>query len=145
MYSNAYQYITNRISESDVKNLKEWKDAFNLANIPSSVIDRTYHIYIPSISISAQNDTLKNHNINVQLNYFRKGFRNTRTVQLEALDEAFCLIQAIINPLKWNDPETMIYKVNCDQVSQSPIDDSNDNLMRIQMDFSLTMLVKTIS
>lgn len=145
MYSQIHKYLNERIAESDVKKLKEWEDAFNLANIPASIIDRSYHIFIPSITISPQNDRTKDHRVNAQIAYFRKGFKNPRVAQLEGLDECFCLIQAIVNPLKWNDPTYMIYRVNADQVTQSPVDGSNDNLIFFQMNFSLLMMVKTTS
>lgn len=143
MYSKIHDYINKRIAESDVKKLREWEDAFNLANIPSSVIDRSYHIFIPSIVASGQNSRTIEHRVNVQLSYFRKGFKTPRDAQLQGLDECFCLIQAIVNPLKWNDPSYMIYRVNCDQVTQNPVEGSNDNLIFFQMNFSFGILAKT--
>lgn len=139
--SQVRQYFRNRITEVD-SDLVEWDEAFNDANIPESLLPNRYHIAMSSISTSAPNDVFLEDAFQVDVKLFKKGFRsNGISAHDDLLDLADCLRQNCAQPLKLQltnnlrgcEPNTILLE---------PIEDSNDNIIKITVGFNVRTFFK---
>lgn len=134
MISGARSYISARILEID-SDFEEWEDGFNKDNIPSSLMDKSFFIEY-ALETPTQENTFIIDTTSATLTLFFKGFRNIK----EALDSSMDLADTIrINVLSKAKIATGNYLniINLSLVP-SPIDESNDNSIAIEMTFNLT-------
>ena len=123
-------------------NFKEWLDAFNVENIPRTVIDRTYHIDI-GIDSSTQGDVSIEEDVTVIVSIFKQAFNTPVEARDSLLDVAHCLRLALIKPLN-----VEVYKVansgDIDAVTSasivpSEIEESNDNIVKVELTFNVRL------
>ena len=119
---------------------KEWKDGFNFENIPSTFIDRAFHIEMPGgsrvdIFDMSSSDIYQD----VVTRVFLKGYRNPA----EAIDEAVKNLELILESVL--DSSTRlgtdiknIYYINHNIL---PLSDSNDNAVILEITFSCLIII----
>lgn len=113
---------------------REWKDAFAVDNIPSTIDDKSYHILSPAASGVQLNmrDQVIDFDQNVSI--IRKGFRNPA----EAVDRVVADVQTILCDLLA--PENRVaghLNVKFGGFTIEPLNDENDNSVRATINLSV--------
>ena len=116
----------------------EWKDGFNSENIPSTIIDGSYHLATGTITGSTANQQIRTFDYTLVTRVFFKGFRDPAgaiddalgaadTILASALADASRLSQANIKDIIPNTIQVL------------PLEASNDNSVILEMDFSFNI------
>lgn len=140
-FSTIRTYFEERMATVDSE-LKEWEDAFNIDNIPSSILDKSWHIQFNPFSYNTGGaHTCLSFTCPVTLNVFFKGYRNPK----EAIDTALIFADAIIKEctkpvLRLNQPK--IKNVLPSLVSVRELDTTNDNAAVLELQFNCEVKVE---
>ncbi len=123
-------------------NFKEWPDGFNFENIPSNILDKSFHIQSDTITPDAVNMTTYDFSSPVTLRLFVKGFRNPA----QAIDDAIVFYESILCEVL--DPAnrlgTLIQNVTPGSTSILPLSDNNDNAVILEMEFTARVFLNVI-
>ena len=119
--------------------LKEWEDAFNLDNIPSSVLDKSWHIRLqPSSYVRAAHTSLL-FRAPVTLSICFKGYRNPKEAVDTALEFADAIIKECTNPVRrLNQPK--IKNVLPGIVDVREMGTTNDNVCVLELSFNCDVI-----
>jgi len=103
----------------------EWPDAFNTENIPSTVLDRAYHLGAGPITNLSLDQQSSNVSLEVIVSFFIRGFSDP----IEALDNAHAEADAIIlSVMNVSDRTTGdIKNITLNNGEFEPLNDTNDN------------------
>jgi len=123
-------FFKSNILECD-PSLKEWKDAFNIDNIPESIIDNAFHIAIDDIN-TVEGDCSVTDQVGVAVTLFKKGFRETQDAHDALLDKAIAIRLSSLNVSKYN--QTFIRNVESVTTTATDIE-SNDNLIIVTTNY----------
>jgi len=121
-------------SRLDALGYKEWDDVFNIENIPSTILNNSYHLEVSPVSGAGISHRVQNASMSVTLRVFLKGYRDIKTARDEAIlsaDGILCDIVASGTRLG-----TSVKNIIFDGYSLLPLDDSNDNAIIIEMNFT---------
>jgi hypothetical protein len=77
---------------------REWTDGFNFENIPGSILDRSYHLEVGTITTGAANQLHYTFSYPVTLRVFLKGYRNPSLAIDDALNQANVIYQDLLLP-----------------------------------------------
>jgi len=125
-------YFAARINEVD-PDFKPWNDGFAFDNIPSTFINKTYHLAY-QIESTDHIDTSITDNYTISLLLFFKGYRDVQT----ALDKSMTLANNIRVNIISRDNVFASAFYNVKAVSMIPEAlESNDNSMYITLEFEL--------
>ena len=114
---------------------KEWRDAFNIDNIPSNMFDGAYHIdvQIPSIQLGQQ---WYDNDMQITLRFFKKGGRSVVETLEESMEDVNCVkIELSKMPLFVD----VAQSVAATSLTASPLT-SNDNQMIIELSLSCKII-----
>jgi len=144
-YSDIRKYFREQIRLVD-SDLKEWKDALvfdDASNIPTTLLDKRYHVEIGDWASSPAQDLSVQDRFTVTLTIFKKGFTAPNDALDSLLDDALCLRHQLINP---QNVETFkqanssaIEAVENISGQPSEIDSSNDNIIKIALEFNVRL------
>lgn len=118
------------------KKFKQHEDAFNIDNIPSSLLDCAWHLGIPNGSMVSFNQSCLSYNLPVTLNVWVKGYRTT----LEAVDSGLKKAEAIIKECCRHSKrlnQTFIKNVLPTGFTVSALSGTDDNIARIELTFTI--------
>lgn len=103
----------------------EWPDAFNFENIPSTVLDRAYHLGAGPITNLGLDQKSSDVSLEVIVSFFIRGFSDP----IEALDSAHTEAQAIIESIMNVADRTTgdIHNIELASGEFQPLSDTNDN------------------
>jgi len=138
--SQVRTYFNDRVQEVDA-NLKAWDDAFNIDNVPESLIDTYYHVQYDNIATSTNNDISFEDSVSVVVTLWKKGFRDPISAYDELNDQALCIRLNCLQPSKINATDN-IKQVESVSVISEPIEGSNDNIIRISLAFNARLYFK---
>lgn len=133
-------YFESAMGQVD-PDFREWEDAFNIENIPSSILDKSWHIQFGPFSYNAGGaHTCLSFSCPVVLNVFFKGYRNPK----EAIDTALVFADAIVREctkpvLRLNQPR--IKNVLPSLGSVRELATTNDNAAVLELQFTCEVLV----
>jgi len=68
----------------EANGFEEWQDAFNIENIPSSRINKSFHINLGRVSREALDMNMLTMSSSVEVSWFMKGFKYPKDAKLEA-------------------------------------------------------------
>lgn len=134
---NARQYFRTKLKSIGYK---EWSDPLNVENIPSTILDKAFHIEHPSIDpISINQQSLDiNHRINIKT--FYKGFSEPQLAMDKALTELERILQAVmpaVSRLNISNVKNIIFQ----GAFPRALSQSNDNVVVLELNFvCLTVL-----
>lgn len=126
----------------DALNYKEHKDAFNYANIPNTIINKSYHIETPT---GGRRGTYTNGSQDIEhdcvVRVFFKGYRYPAL----AIDEAMASYGTILDRVldSNNRLNAGIKNIYLNDVNIQPYDASNDNLVLLEITFTCLMVICT--
>jgi hypothetical protein len=149
-YSQIRQYFKEQILAVN-GSLKEWRGAIvfdDTDNIPSSLLGTSYHIEIANwLSTPAQDRSVQDQ-FTVRLTIFKKGFTDPLTALDNLLDDSFCIRQQLINPLNVESfksgNSSAIEAVENISGNPSAIDSTNDNIIKIALEFNVRLYFSVI-
>ena len=126
----------------DALSFKEHKDAFNYANIPNTILNRSYHIETPTGGrrggYTNQSQPIEHDCV---IRVFFKGYRYPAA----AIDEAMAAYSDILDEvLETNNRlNAGIKNIYLNDVNIQPYDASNDNLVLLEITFTCLMEICT--
>lgn len=143
--SQVRGYIKSRVETVDT-DFREWKDAFNIENIPNNLIDLFYHIDIGTITSTPASDVTVEDSVPATLRIFKRATTNTSAVEVkdEILDKAHCLRIDIINPRNFEDYKAAnsgdIAAVETLSITPTTVDETNDNLILVEIELNVRLI-----
>lgn len=138
--SQVRTYFNARVQEVD-SNLKVWDDAFNINNVPESLVDTYYHVQYNNVAVSSNNDVSFEDSVSVVVTLWKKGFRDPIAAYDELNDLGLCIRLNAVQPSKISLTDN-IRQVECTSVTSSPIEDSNDNIVQLSLEFNARLFFK---
>ena len=133
--SNVKTYFVDRM---DGLSYQEWPDGFAFDNIPETILDRSYHVFIESISGGPINHTHQDTESEVVLRVFFRGYRNAS----EAIDDAISGVETIIADVcKVANRTATLLNVVFDSADFNPLNAENDNSVFVEMRFSARVIL----
>lgn len=123
-------------------NYREWRDAFNVANIPSTIINGSYHIDTTTGQRrDAYNQLDQAFEQDVIIRVFFKGYRNSADA-VDASMTALDTITARILDSEYRAGST-IKNIYLNQIQIQPLDQTNDNAAILEISFSCLIIICT--
>jgi len=120
--------------------LREWKDGFNFENIPSTLLDKSYHIEMPSgARLDAFDMSSNDITQDVVVRVFFKGFRNPT----DAIDAAVLKYEQILEEVLESENRigVQIKNIFFNSSQILPLSDSNDNAVILEITFSCLIII----
>jgi hypothetical protein len=120
---------------------REWTDGFNFENIPSNVLNNTFHISTPSgARRGAYSQTSQEIEQDVVVRVFFKGFRNPA----QAIDRSMEAYQDILEKCLGADRlGCSIKNVYLNTMQILPLAQTNDNSVILEVTFSCLIIINT--
>jgi hypothetical protein len=124
---------------------QEWVDAFNIENIPSTVLTKgAYHIESNEVTGVKLNQADQELEMRVRINMFFKGYRNPS----EAVDSAINKIQTFLKELlkptnRIGQYEDGIKNVVFNDYGLESLNISNDNVVKASVNFTVFVIIET--
>ena len=137
--SQARTYLKQQIALVDDQ-LKEWRDSFNIENIPQTNIDNYYHINIESVSTTQQDNWIED-DMSATVTIFKRGFSEPVTAFDSVIDIANCIRLKVLDPKASLTDNITSVEVN--SVTPEQVDESNDNTIKESIDFSIRLTFYT--
>lgn len=137
-FQDVRPYFRARVEA--VGGLQEWTDGFNFDNIPSTILDGSYHLDSGSFSNIKQNQDCLDASGTFTVRVFLKGFRDPQ----DGIDRGWAKGQAIVQEcLKASNRATQagIKNVQLLTFAVEPLDVSNDNVVRTVLSFTVTIVL----
>lgn len=113
----------------------EWTDGFNVENIPSTILDRSYHVESGDISTTASNHQPHRFDCPVTVRLFIKGYLDPKS----AIDDSYALCEDILAevllPTNRLDTANGLSDVQPQGISVRPLTLQNDNGVVLEINF----------
>ena len=124
-------FYKNRL---EILGFTQWSDGFNFENIPSTILDKAFHIQVNSTAGGVISPHVQNINMPVTIRVFRKGFRDVSA----GIDSALADVESIICDILAPSVRlgSAIKNVVLDDFSVNPLADSNDNAIMLELNFT---------
>lgn len=115
--------------------LREWSDGFNFDNIPSSVINKSFHLS-SNLGVGIKNNQI-DQEINVEhtIVFFVSGFKNPASAVDSALEIVEDLIKESITPKNRLTQTSGVKNVVFENFNLEASSASNDNLVKASVTF----------
>ena len=132
-------YFEARMKTVD-PDLRQWKDAFNIENIPSTILDKSWHVNFGPFSYIGTAHTCLSFTCPVTLQVFLKGYREPK----EAVDSAMKFADAIVKESckptnRLNQPN--IKNVLPNLISIRELAQANDNCAVLELIFECEVMI----
>lgn len=119
---------------------KEWKDAFNVDNIPETILHNSYHIEtIRGVRRNPYNASDQEFEQDVTIRVFKEGFRNPADAIddcMTALDRITAVVLDTANRANCN-----IKNIYLNNFEIRPLADTNDNSAVLEITFSCLIII----
>ena len=137
--SQARTFLKRQIAIIE-PDLKEWKDSFNTDNIPQTKIDDYFHINFGELS-SAQADNWIQDNWTCTVTIWKRGFSDVSSSFDSIIDTANCIRLKVIDPKAILTDN--IHSIESNSITPEPIEDSNDNTIKVSLEFNIKLFFTT--
>lgn len=117
----------------------EWKDGFNFSNIPSNILDKTYHIASGTVTGRKHNQIDIEAEQTVTIRLFRKGFRDPAGGIDISISDGETIIKDCTKAS--NRLTGLLKNVVFDSMDVEAIDDSNDNKIVLTLNFTILTII----
>ncbi len=121
--------------------LKEWTDGFNYQNIPSNILDKSYHLMHGTMTGLKQNQQDQEINFPIQVRIFTKGHREPSLAIDSAIQLTENLIIECLKPTNRLTQSSGIKNIVFENANYEPIDGSNDNAIVATINFRALVLL----
>lgn len=137
--SQVRTFIKKQIALVD-PNLKEHLDLSD-ENIPQTILDEHYHIEYGSSSDSQDDNELQTSQ-SVTVKLFKRGFNKPITAMDTIIDKAHEIRRCIISTTATLGDDML--KVESISLTPEPIDETNDNTIKISLEFNIRLYFATV-
>jgi hypothetical protein len=112
---------------------EEWRDGFNFENIPSTLLDKSFHIESGDVVPTTSNHQLHEFSSPIVIRVYLKGFLDP----VEAIDNAYDTADDILAEilLPSNRLGTNVKDIVPTNISVKPLNDQNDNSVLLELSF----------
>ena len=138
-FENLKPYFQNRMIVA-IPESNEWEDAFNIENIPSSILDKSWHIEFGPFVYVGTAHTCLSFDCPVRLSIFLKGYRNPKEAIDNALVYANTVITEVCKPLNRLNQAT-IKNILPNTVDVRELNQSNDNAVVLELSFDCKVIL----
>jgi hypothetical protein len=116
----------------------EWRDGFAFNNIPETILDKSYHVFLESIDGGPINHTHQNMDCEVILRVFFRGYR----VVEDAIDESILSVENIVKDIcKVANRTATLLNVIFTAADFNPLNEENDNSVFVEMRFQARVIL----
>jgi hypothetical protein len=113
---------------------REWDDAFNNENIPSSKIDKSYHLELGSVSSLGNNQIVQSVSVPVTARVYFKAFKKTSEARDLAIKSGRLIVERILLPkYRVTGFETGLKNIELESMTVEAGSLSNDNVIRLNI------------
>lgn len=118
----------------------EWEDEFNIENIPSSILDKSFHVESGDIASTASNHQPYRFDCPITLRLFLSGYLKPA----EAVDDAFVHCEEILSEILSPDYRlgSLVHDVSPVTIAVEPLSASNDNTVVLVITFNVITFMK---
>lgn len=131
-------FLEDRLLDVD-DDFELFDEAFNSNEVGSNRFDKRYHIFYGPVDTTSANQNVTNDQVTAIVTLYFKGARNS----IEALDNGMDLANEYrIECLKRSNytNQTFIKNVVCKRITPEQIASSNDNEIKISLEFSISVI-----
>jgi hypothetical protein len=119
---------------------REWKDALNFENIPSTLLDRSYHIETISGSRAGAYDQAKQDMLqDCRIRVFLKGFRTPADAVDDAMVRYDAILARVLDPTRRLGTE--LKNIYLQSMAISPLNATNDNSVILELNFTCLIMI----
>lgn len=111
----------------------EWKDAFPIDNIPATILDRSFHIGMGTVSSTAANQKSHVFRMPITVQILRRGFRDAHNARESCMIDSDTVLSSLLATSFRLSIVDDVKDLSPLSIDLDPISSSNDN------DFILTM------
>ena len=122
-------------------NYKEWKDGFNIENIPSSLLNGSYHILCGSIDVNETGPKHISFDYPIILRLFLKGFRKPADAIDSGIEKGENIIKDIVSVTN-RTSISCIKNVLCNNIEIIELSDTNDNSIIVEMNYTIKIIIE---
>lgn len=133
--ANIYPYFRARMNALEYR---EHEDGFSRDNIPSSLLNESYHILTSSGVGGSINQNHQDVGVNVNLMVAYKGFRHPSDAKEKALVEIDKILKEICNI---KNRTSSLLNVVFDGFDMVELDVTNDNVVMVEMNFTADVVL----
>lgn len=122
-------------SRMDALKYKEWKDGFDFANIPSTILDKSYHIDANEGLVDELGNLDVSLNVTTRIRVFTKGYRNISEgidLTIERIEE---IVRGIMDPVERLNGDCGLKTTDFSGFRIEPIALDNNNITVATLDF----------
>lgn len=120
---------------------KEWEDGFNFDNIPSNLLNKSYHMEVLPIDAEQTNNRSMEFSYPMTVRLFVKGYRTPAAAIDKAIEYGETAIKDIVNAVN-RSTNACIKNVLSGGLNVIPLSDSNDNSVVLEMSFVTTIIIE---
>ena len=121
----------------------EWTDAFNIENIPSTILDESWHIdFGDTLKATTLGGNVQGVEVGIIIQLFFKSFRDTSEGRLEALVKGETVIGLVLDPTNRFTQQSdgnINYVFDAMRVRELAL--SNDNAVVLEIEFHADMVL----
>jgi len=120
---------------------EQWKDAFNVENIPATRLQKAFHLETITGAGVRQNMHAQEVNLDTTIRIWQKGFRNPS----DAMDAALVSVDRICLDLL-SVPQRIggpVKNITLGAITLAPINDSNDNIVVASIGLTAYVILAT--
>lgn len=115
--------------------LTEHPDVFNFNNVPSTIIDYSFHVEFFSANGTRLNQNDQEITIPCEVLFYVKGYRNPAEGMDRAIAKAESLIYEVLRPV--NRLGTCLKNVSLGSINFEPLSNANDNAIKTRISFNV--------
>lgn len=132
-------YFQERMLTVD-PDLREWDDAFSVDNIPSTILDKSWHIQFEQFNYTGTAHTCLSFDSPVKIRVLFKGYRVTKEAVDTALTMADAIVKECTKPVhRLNQPN--IKNVLPAFISINQLGATNDNVVILEINFRCEVIL----
>lgn len=133
--SAVRSYFRDRL---DGLGFTEWTDGFNVANIPQTISDETYHLETGFIDSGTANQLTHRFDYSITVRVFFDGFNNPAAAIDRAIASSETILADVLDPA--NRLGLDIKDISPESITVAPRDESNDNDVILIMEFNADII-----
>lgn len=138
-FQNLKPYFQDRMIVA-LPDSNEWEDAFNIENIPSTILDRAWHIDFGPFVYTGTAHTCLSFDCPVRISIFLKGYRSPNEAVDNAMIYANTVITEVCKPLNRLNQAT-IKNILPNTVDVRGLAQSNDNAAVLELSFDCKIII----
>lgn len=123
----------------DALSYREWPDGFATNNIPSTLLDKAYHLGVGQINVTLPNQKAHEFTYPLSLKVFLKGYRDPSAAIDAALTEAHVIMADLLAPAQRLQSEGL-KSLRLTSISPSPLQTGNDNAVVLELNFTAFLI-----